>query len=92
MTDNLGVWLGHHPLWLWLLAALLLVGLQLLRRDTIFTGLALAATATAVIAWAWPGHGYLYLVVFAGLALVVAWLWSRPAGPPRRSEPPSHSR
>ena len=70
MNGNLNTWLGDHPLWLWLLLAVLLATLQLFRRDLLFAALTLAAAVTALLAAIWPDHHNLSLVVFALLASV----------------------
>jgi len=72
MSLDLIEWLGAHPLWLWMLLALLLLSLQTFRSDLLFTGLTLAAALTALVALVWQGHAYLYLVLFAVLAGVAA--------------------
>jgi membrane protein implicated in regulation of membrane protease activity len=74
---NLNDWLGDHSFWLWTLLAVLLLTLQLFRRDLRFTGLALVAEVTAVVALLQPDHPYAPLVLFGLLALVSLAVTSR---------------
>jgi membrane protein implicated in regulation of membrane protease activity len=91
MNTNLNDWLGAHPLWLWLLLAVLLATLQLFRRDLLFTALTLAAALTGLVTVVWPHRQLAYCVVFAllaGLAVAAARrLESKPEPAPPKPPP-----
>ncbi|MDR1806360.1 MAG: hypothetical protein LBR33_00315 [Propionibacteriaceae bacterium] len=68
MQSHLVAWLGAHPLWAWLLVALFLSTLFLVRADRRLLIVALAAVVTGVAAALIPGHGFVSLLIFAALS------------------------
>ncbi|MDR0959483.1 MAG: hypothetical protein LBM23_03875 [Propionibacteriaceae bacterium] len=87
MTENLTDWLGDHPLWLWLIFALLWMACYLVKPRSAFLGVALGAMGAGALGLVQPTEILGQILVFAGISLVAAvgltWLERRSASPRR---------
>ncbi len=70
MTVNLTDWFGTHLMVLWVLIGIMLLALELLRRDWSLATASLGATAAALVAVVFPQAWYAQLVV--GVVVAVA--------------------
>jgi membrane protein implicated in regulation of membrane protease activity len=64
MSINLNDFLGLHLVWLWLILAVLLAALELLRRDRTMARLALCSLAAALVALIFTHLWWLQLTAF----------------------------
>jgi membrane protein implicated in regulation of membrane protease activity len=64
MSINLNDYLGLHLVWLWLIVAVLLAALELLRRDRTMARLAVCALAGALVALIFTHLWWLQLIAF----------------------------
>lgn len=69
MSINLNDFLGQHLVLLWLMVAVMLAALELIRRDLLMAVLAGAAVIAGVSALIWPHAWYAQLGVFVVLAV-----------------------
>ncbi|MBN9307889.1 MAG: NfeD family protein [Devosia sp.] len=80
--------MAQYGAWSWIVAGLLLLGLELVLPGGVLVWLGAAALVTGVlslsIAVFWP----LQFVIFGALALVAIWLWLRVRGPGPVSDRP----
>ena len=64
MSINLNDYLGLHLVWLWLILAVLLAALELLRRDRTMARLAVCALAAGLVALVFTHLWWLQLTAF----------------------------
>ncbi len=80
--------LAQNGAWSWILAGLVLLGLELVVPGGVLVWLGAAALVTGVLALLVPIFWPLQFVIFGVLALVAIWLWLRYRGPGPVSDRP----
>jgi hypothetical protein len=80
--------IAAHGAWSWVVAGLILLGLELVVPGGVLIWLGAAALVTGIAALMLPIYWPLQFVIFGGLALVAICLWLRVRGPGPASDSP----